>query len=101
LRWFAVAAILILAFGCASVPTRSMIAKIEVNKSTRADVHGILGKPKSPGKYSDVWEWRKIDGKKPSVEINYQGPGRSPLDTDTVVEKQARNIPEGPSEKTK
>jgi len=74
--------------GCATpIVTRNTLGEIEVNKTTRAQVHKMLGKPTSPGTATEVWEFALPEGKVGNVEISYY--------ENVVVDIQSRNLPEG------
>jgi len=84
-----------IAGGCASpAPTKSVMNKIHVGKTTRAEVHQILGAPTTPGRTMEVWEYDLIDGKKPSISIGYRTRKSVPEQKHKVVEKVGRNLPE-------
>jgi len=71
--------------GANNIPVKRAWRKIEPDTTDRAQVHKLLGPPHSPGKVSDVWEFRKKNGKTIVIEISYK--------SNTVAAKRGYNLP--------
>jgi len=70
--------------------------KIVVGRTTRLEMHKLLGKPMAPGASMEVWEYDPIEGKVPSIEVNYKVRRKIPRKAHKVVGKESSNLPDDP-----
>ena len=66
-------------------PTKGILGTIRADKTTRTEVHGLLGQPHSPGAVTDLWEFKLPGGKTAIIEIAYCD--------NVVTAKRSYNLP--------
>jgi len=71
--------------GGSFVPTKRTLDMIKLDKSTRSEVHEILGSPHSPGVVTELWEFKRRRGKTAVIEITFRG--------EVVAAKSGYNLP--------